>query len=408
MEARDADGYVFRTDLRLRPDPAATPPAVALASAITYYESMGQNWERAAMIKARPVAGDLALGAAFLEAIRPFVWRRGLDFAAVADIHAMKRRIDEHKGGALGRRRRSGRARAAGHNVKLGEGGIREIEFLAQTLQLVWGGRDPALRIAATLRRAAGCWPAPATSRAAPRAELAGAYRFLRQVEHRLQMVADRQMHALPERPAELERFATFLGYAAAAAFADAVLLRICPGARALRRGVRASAGTAGRRAGEPADAGFPRRRRCRQDTVRRAARARFHRTGPHRRGGARLAGRPCAGAALAAGARADGPDAAAACWPRWAASAQPDAAFARFDAFIARLPAGVQLLSLFQRNPALLDRVAAVLGAAPSLADHLARHPAALEGLLSPEDDGDPGRAACAAGCATRGCWRT
>ena len=101
MEARDADGYVFRTDLRLRPDPAVTPPAVALPAAITYYESMGQNWERAAMIKARPVAGDLALGAAFLEAIRPFVWRRGLDFAAVADIHAMKRRIDQHKGGAL-------------------------------------------------------------------------------------------------------------------------------------------------------------------------------------------------------------------------------------------------------------------------------------------------------------------
>ena len=101
MEARDADGYVFRTDLRLRPDPAVTPPAVALPAAITYYESMGQNWERAAMIKARPVAGDLALGATFLEAIRPFVWRRGLDFAAVADIHAMKRRIDQHQGGAL-------------------------------------------------------------------------------------------------------------------------------------------------------------------------------------------------------------------------------------------------------------------------------------------------------------------
>ena len=94
MEARDADGYVFRTDLRLRPDPAATPPVVAVGNAITYYESMGQNWERAAMIKARPVAGDLALGAAFLEAIRPFVWRRGLDFSAVADIHAMKQRIN--------------------------------------------------------------------------------------------------------------------------------------------------------------------------------------------------------------------------------------------------------------------------------------------------------------------------
>ena len=98
MQERDADGYVFRTDLRLRPDPAATPPAIALPAAIAYYESMGQNWERAAMLKARPVAGDLPLGAAFLEAIRPFIWRKHLDFAAVADIHAMKHRMDAHKG----------------------------------------------------------------------------------------------------------------------------------------------------------------------------------------------------------------------------------------------------------------------------------------------------------------------
>ena len=100
MEARDADGYVFRTDLRLRPDPAVTPLAVSVNAAIVYYESMGQNWERAAMIKARPVAGDRALGEHFLREIRPFVWRRHLDFAAVADIHSIKRQIDEHKGGA--------------------------------------------------------------------------------------------------------------------------------------------------------------------------------------------------------------------------------------------------------------------------------------------------------------------
>ena len=110
METRDVDGYVFRTDLRLRPDPGVTPPAVSLPGAISYYESMGQNWERAAMIKARPVAGDLATGAAFLEAIRPFVWRRGLDFAAVSDIHAMKRRIDAYKGGALAGGADTGRA----------------------------------------------------------------------------------------------------------------------------------------------------------------------------------------------------------------------------------------------------------------------------------------------------------
>ena len=102
METRDADGYVFRTDLRLRPDPAATPPAVSLATALAYYESMGENWERAAMIKARPVAGDRALGERFLREIRPFIWRRHLDFAAVADIRAMKRRLDNHHLTALG------------------------------------------------------------------------------------------------------------------------------------------------------------------------------------------------------------------------------------------------------------------------------------------------------------------
>jgi len=145
MEARDADGYVFRTDLRLRPDPAATPPCLRLEAALAYYESMGQNWERAAMLKARPVAGDLAMGHGFLDAIRPFIWRRHLDFAAVADIHAMKQRIDAHRPTALSLAP-DPVARLLGHNVKLGQGGIREIEFLAQTLQLVWGGRNPGLR----------------------------------------------------------------------------------------------------------------------------------------------------------------------------------------------------------------------------------------------------------------------
>src|SRR5215472_2850193 len=192
MEARDGGGYVFRTDLRLRPDPAVTPPAVALPAAITYYESMGLNWERAAMLKARPVAGDVALGEGFLHAIRPFVWRRGLDFAAVADIHAMKRRIDRHTGGALADVS-DPLARIAGHNVKLGEGGIREIEFLAQTLQLVWGGRDPVLRVPTTLGALrmlvrAGHMPRNAAQ------ELGAAYGFLRGVEHRLQMTADRQV----------------------------------------------------------------------------------------------------------------------------------------------------------------------------------------------------------------------
>ena len=225
MEARDADGYVFRTDLRLRPDPAATPSAMALPAALAYYESAGENWERAAMIKARPVAGDIGLGERFLAEIRPFVWRRHLDFAAVADIRAMKRRMDEHHSTALG----AGLdpvARVAGHDVKLGQGGIRGVEFAVQTMQLVWGGRDPALRVPATLPALAALVAAKHMAGSVAE-EIATAYRSLRQVEHRLQMVGDRQTHALPSDAAGLERFACFMGYGSARAFAAALLAQL-------------------------------------------------------------------------------------------------------------------------------------------------------------------------------------
>ncbi|MDQ2802341.1 MAG: bifunctional [glutamine synthetase] adenylyltransferase/[glutamine synthetase]-adenylyl-L-tyrosine phosphorylase, partial [Pseudomonadota bacterium] len=387
MEAREGDGYVFRTDLRLRPDPAATPPAVSLPAAIAYYESMGQNWERAAMIKARPVASDIAAGTGFLDAIRPFVWRRGLDFAAVADIHAMKRRIDRHKGGSLAAVT-DPVAALAGHNVKLGEGGIREIEFLVQTLQLVWGGRDPGLREPTTLgalhllARSGHLQPAAAS-------ELANAYGFLRQVEHRLQMQADRQTHTLPERAAEFEGFALFMGFESAAIFAqvlrrhlDRVRVRyaevfehipdppIAPG----------PASTLDFRGDDPAPEGAV-------ATLRELGFANTGRVVSAVRGW--QAGRMRA--LRSDRARALMESMLPALLAALARQPQPDTAFNRFDEFLSRLPAGVQLLSLIQRNPRLLDRIAAVLGAAPSLSDHLATHPAALEGLLASEEAPDP-----------------
>jgi glutamate-ammonia-ligase adenylyltransferase len=389
MEARDADGYVFRTDLRLRPDPAVTPPAVALTAAITYYESMGQNWERAAMIKARPVAGDRALGNEFLEAIRPFVWRRGLDFAAVADIHAMKRRIDQHRGGALAQVQDPVK-RIAGHNVKLGEGGIREIEFLAQTLQLVWGGRDPALRVPTTL----GALRLLARAGHIPRRaaiELATAYRFLRSVEHRLQMVADRQVHELPSRSEDLARFATFMGYPDAAAFATELLRHLGQ--------VRAHYAEVFELVPELLHGGelapeldFSGVGAAPERTV--AALASLSFSNPDRIISA-VRGWQAGHVRALRSTRAR--EMMGQMLPRILATLsrqpQPDIVFNRFDAFLARQPAGVQLLSLFQRNPGLLDRIAAVLGAAPSLADHLATHPAALDGLLSPDDEADPAR---------------
>jgi glutamate-ammonia-ligase adenylyltransferase len=389
MEARDADGYVFRTDLRLRPDPSVTPPAVALPAAITYYESMGQNWERAAMIKARPVAGDLALGAGFLEAIRPFVWRRGLDFAAVADIHAMKRRIDQHKGGALA----DGGdplARIAGHNVKLGEGGIREIEFLAQTLQLVWGGRDPALRVPTTLGALRALVRAGHVPQSAAR-ELGAAYRFLRRVEHRLQMTADRQLHELPQRPEELARFATFMGYIDAGDFARELLHHL--------HQVRVRYAEVFELVPEllaPAEAGleldFSGVGAAPEATVTALRLLGFD--NPSRIVAA-VRGWQAGHVRALRSARAR--ELLAQLLPRVLATLarqpQPDTVFNRFDAFLARQPAGIQLLSLFQRNPGLLDRIASVLGAAPFLANHLASHPAALDGLLSQEERADPAR---------------
>ena len=215
LQERTADGYVFRIDLRLRPDPASTQIAISTAAALDYYESRGQNWERAALIKARPCAGDLAAGEALLKELSPFIWRKYLDFAAVADIHAMKRQIHAYRG--------HDEIAVEGHNIKLGRGGIREIEFFVQTQQLIAGGRHPELRMRETLTTldvlADGGW-----IDAAARDDLGAAYRFLRMIENRLQMVADEQTHTLPADRAALERFARFAGFADRDSFADALL----------------------------------------------------------------------------------------------------------------------------------------------------------------------------------------
>lgn len=386
METRDANGYVFRTDLRLRPDPAATPPAVSLLAALTYYESMGQNWERAAMIKARPIAGDIALGHRFLEAIRPFIWRRGLDFAAVADIHAMKQRINVVRNAALGR---SGSpvTRIAGHNVKLGEGGIREIEFLVQTLQMVWGGRDPTLRQKSTLQAARRL--AEAGHLAADTCErLTESYRFLRQVEHRIQMVNDRQTHDLPDSLDGMARIAAFMGYPDASSFATVFLGHI--------EAVRADYLAVFEHIPEPPEpaAAGPALDFNGDDPEPAATVAALAAMGftDHRHviNGVRhwLAGH--VRALRSSRARDLMSVMLPAVLSALGRQSNPDEAFNRFDRFIAALPAGVQLMSLFQCNPALLERVAAVLGAAPLLSEHLARYPSALEGLLAGESSMD------------------
>ncbi len=368
LQTADADGYVFRVDLRLRPDPSATPLVVSLPAALVYYESMGQAWERAAWIKARPVAGDLALGQRFLEQIRPFTWRRHLDFAAIADITAMKARIDTHKGSRLPAG--DDPAGLARYDLKLGQGGIREIEFIAQTLQMVWGGRDPGLRGPATLPALAALDHArhlpPGTLNG-----LAAAYRDLRLVEHRLQMVADRQTHALPAADG-LDHFARFVGRADAAALAAWLLptLRLVHGIfGTLLRGAPDAAPALDAAADDPellgwlAGQGF-------------AAPARAAATILRWRDGRPRATRSERARHLL---RELLPDLVAAL----ARQTEPDLALARFDGFLSGLPAGVQILSLLRHNPSLLDRLATVLGTAPLLAEHFARDPGSIEGLL-------------------------
>ncbi|MGZ5863897.1 MAG: bifunctional [glutamine synthetase] adenylyltransferase/[glutamine synthetase]-adenylyl-L-tyrosine phosphorylase [Xanthobacteraceae bacterium] len=215
LQERTGDGYVFRVDLRLRPDPASTQIAVSVPAALDYYERSGQNWERSALIKARACAGDISAGEAFLKDLSPFVWRKNLDYAALADVHAMKQQIHAFRG--------HGEIAIEGHNIKLGRGGIREIEFFVQTQQLIAGGRHPELRGRETIKMLAqlaqGGW-----IKEEARADLDAAYHFLRSVEHRLQMVADEQTHTLPAEREQLEQFSRFLGFRNRDAFATELL----------------------------------------------------------------------------------------------------------------------------------------------------------------------------------------
>ncbi len=363
LAARDEEGYVFRVDLRLRPDPSTTPPVVSLLTALTYYESQGRTWERAAFSKARPVAGDIALGEQFLAAIRPFIWRKYLDFAAIADIHEMKRQIDAQ----------NGTSRLLGHDVKRGVGGIREIEFIVQTLELVWGGQDPGLRIPATLT----ALPILArgkhlTERAAR--ELAADYRELRRVEHRLQMVADRQTHTLPASDDALDAFIIFLGTPNFRKSFPRLLARVHDHFSHFFDTDDEAAVVI-----DPGIEGPPPER----------FRAHMHALGfrDERHIAERL--REWASGHMPALRTSRAREILDGLVPHLltalAAQPDPDKAFALFDTLLTQQRAGVQLLSLFQRNPAVLRRLAAVLGASPALAEHLAQDPYALEVLLSP-----------------------
>ena len=369
IEERTSDGYVARTDLRLRPDPSSTPMAVAVRAAEAYYESMGQNWERAAMIKARPVAGDREAGYAFLKFLVPFLWRRHLDFAAVQDIHSIKRQIMAHRGGAT--------IAVAGHNVKLGRGGIREIEFFAQTQQLIWGGRDPRLRTPQTLE-ALDVLEHLGRIDAATNADLHAAYDFLRRVEHRLQMVADRQTHSLPSDAREIEAIARFMGFPDREGFETELigqLSRVEARYAALFETSPSLAGAPGSLVftgpePDPDTLATLRSMGYRDPASLWQVVSNWHR-GRYR-------------AMRSQRARELLTELTPRLLAAFANASEPDATFMRFDAFLSALPAGVQIFSLFQANPWLLDFVSQIMGGAPRLAEHLSRHPVRLDAVLA------------------------
>ena len=370
MQERTADGYVFRTDLRLRPDPASTQIAISTLSALNYYESTGQNWERAAMIKARPCAGDIAAGELFLKEIVPFIWRKYLDYGAVADVHAMKRQMAAYKG--------HDEIAIEGHNIKLGRGGIREIEFFVQTQQLIAGGRHPELRGRQTLVTlddlAKGGWIGREAAR-----DLADAYRFLRVVEHRLQMIADEQTHTLPPDRAALEGFARFLGFADRDAFAAALLEYLRKVQRHYARLFEdAPAAEASRRALVfPPDADDT-------ETLDKLAAMGFRRPLEVSQAVRRwLAGEYRS--LKSEFARNHLAELVPVLIDHLARAENPDGALTSLDRFLSGLHGGARLLSLLLRNPDLVALLALTLGTAPRLADILALHPQVMDAMIEP-----------------------
>jgi glutamate-ammonia-ligase adenylyltransferase len=370
LQERTAEGYVFRVDLRLRPDPASTQAAVSTHAAYAYYESVGQNWERAAMIKARPIAGDLARGASFLEELRPFIWRKYFDFAAIADIHAMKRQIQAVKGHDV--------IAVAGHDVKLGRGGIREIEFFVQTQQLVFGGRRPVLRGRRTLDMLPALQAEGWITEAA-RDELSQAYRFLRVVEHRLQMRHDEQTQRLPIDEDDLASFSRFAGYPGAKAFSAAFTARArCVEAHyaLLFEDGPSLAADAGTLSFTGADAD--------PETLATLQRMGFRDSGLAAEivRGWHFGRRPAVTSARAREALTELTPALLVALGR---TGDPDAALNGLDNAFARLPAAVELLSILLRHEALLSLFATILGSAPRLARIVAANPHVFDGVIDP-----------------------
>jgi glutamate-ammonia-ligase adenylyltransferase len=338
-----ADGYVFRTDLRLRPDPSVTPVCFAMDAAERYYESVGRTWERAAYIKARAAAGDTVAGAQFLETLTPFVWRKHLDFAAIQETHDMRLKIRKHKG--LG-----GALKLEDHNIKLGLGGIREIEFFAQTRQLIAGGRDKDLRMRGTcdaLRALADkSWIENDI-----RDILIADYTAHREVEHRLQMLRDQQTHSLPSAPEEFDRLAHLMDTDTDTMRAD--ILQRCARVHEVTEGFFA-----------PPEVHAP---EVEQSAELRAITSKWQSYPALRSERAQEIFERLEREILT----------------RIQAQDRPLEVAAHLDGFLRGLPSGVQLFALFEANPQLIDLILDIVATAPHLGQYLSRNSGVLDAVI-------------------------
>ncbi|MHA7901222.1 MAG: bifunctional [glutamine synthetase] adenylyltransferase/[glutamine synthetase]-adenylyl-L-tyrosine phosphorylase [Henriciella sp.] len=371
LQDRTPEGYVFRTDLRLRPDPSSTPVAVSTRRAQLYYESVGQNWERMVWIKGRAAAGDAETGRQFLSAMQPFVWRRHLDYWAIADVHAIKNMINAKAGDKS--------LHDVAADLKLGPGGIREIEFFVQTQQIILGGRHPDLRLRGTLEGldALVAMGSVSTDTAS---ELRHAYESLRMVEHRIQMIDDAQTHSLPGFETKRAGVAALCGYSELDRFdADMIAVRKCVHghyrdlfADETRKRDQAVEGNLVFTGVDDdpetvktlAELGFSTPSQI-IDRIRQWHRGRTPATRTTR-------GRELLTAFL--------PDLLAA----MGRTGEADEAFRQFGRFFEGLKSGVQLLSMLVAEERLTDDLVTTLAIAPRLADTLARRPALLELLVS------------------------
>lgn len=362
------DGYVFRVDLRLRPDPYSTPVAVMIKSAEIYYENVGQNWERAAMIKARFVAGDANLGKIYMKFISKFVWRKYLDFEAIKDIHSIKRQIESNA--------KFSPENLLGYNIKLGKGGIREIEFFTQVQQLVWGGRESELRsreTCETLRTLEKLGRLQIGSSV----ELIEAYEFYRDIEHRLQMLADEATHDLPNTDEALESFAVFMGFEDRKEFSTflrekltlvqkfyAKLFIDSPSLGAEGNLVFTGVSNDPETLITLAKMGFEK-----PEIICEIMRGWHH----GRRRATRLKR-----------VREILTEITPQLLNIIANSSNPDVAFSKFDNFLNELPSGVQIFSLFNDRPQLIELFVEIMGNSPWLAENFSRSPALVAKILS------------------------